>query len=404
MTGRWRLHRAVVAVMAVGCACAGAPASAQTVGPAPQQAKPGKAAAARPEADPAAAEKALELGIHSYDAGKLEPAVGALSAALQHGGLREPSMGRALYYRGMAYRKLGKPAQAISDLTSALWLKTALTESQRADAMKQRAEAYREAGLGEAPSTTAAVVPPAASEPAKPEPTRTAKAEPAAEPARPAPVASGAAIASASPAPSSSSGGFGFGNVFGGLFGGSAAAPAPAAPPPPVTVAAATVEARPAPAAAGPAAAPAAAAPLIAAPPPAPPATTGSIGPAVSSWNQPATADKPAPQTKVGAATVAVAAATPPLAPAPRVSANGHFRVQVAAVRSRDEADAVVARLKNEMSGKLAAAEPSVDEAVFGNMGTFYRVRLGPYASAQEAGRVCAGLKAGGFDCLMNQN
>ncbi len=62
-------------------------------------------------------------------------------------------MAKALYYRGTAYRKQGKPAQAISDLTTAAWLKGGLSDSDRAQAMEQRQLAYSEAGLGsQAPS------------------------------------------------------------------------------------------------------------------------------------------------------------------------------------------------------------------------------------------------------------
>ena len=47
-------------------------------------------------------------------------------------------MAKALFYRGVAYRQQRKPAQAISDLTSALWLKGGLGGSDRADALQQR--------------------------------------------------------------------------------------------------------------------------------------------------------------------------------------------------------------------------------------------------------------------------
>jgi cell division protein FtsN len=33
-------------------------------------------------------------------------------------------------------------------------------------------------------------------------------------------------------------------------------------------------------------------------------------------------------------------------------------------------------------------------------MGAFYRVRFGPFASAQETEAVCAKLQGSGFDCL----
>ena len=49
----------------------------------------------------------------------MDQAAQALSQALQ-GGLPSRQMAKALYHRGVAYRRQGKPAQAISDLTSAL--------------------------------------------------------------------------------------------------------------------------------------------------------------------------------------------------------------------------------------------------------------------------------------------
>ncbi len=54
------------------------------------------------------------------------------------GNLPPAIMARALYMRGVAYRQQSKPAQAISDLTSALWLKGGLAAEDRADALKQR--------------------------------------------------------------------------------------------------------------------------------------------------------------------------------------------------------------------------------------------------------------------------
>ena len=85
----------------------------------------------------------------SYQAGKLEPAVESLSAALRGGGLSSTDMARALFYRGVAYKKQSKPGLAISDLTSSLWLKNGLTDPERANATAERADAYRLAGLGD---------------------------------------------------------------------------------------------------------------------------------------------------------------------------------------------------------------------------------------------------------------
>ena len=63
------------------------------------------------------------------------------------GNLPPAIMAKALLYRGIAYRQQKLPAQAIADLTSALWLKGGLGESDRADALRQRTSAYQEAGL-----------------------------------------------------------------------------------------------------------------------------------------------------------------------------------------------------------------------------------------------------------------
>jgi cell division septation protein DedD len=75
--------------------------------------------------------------------------VQSLSATLAGGNLPPAVMARALYVRGLAYRHQNKQAQAISDLTSALWLRGGLGGDERADALKQRIEAYADAGLTE---------------------------------------------------------------------------------------------------------------------------------------------------------------------------------------------------------------------------------------------------------------
>jgi cell division protein FtsN len=78
--------------------------------------------------------------------------------------------------------------------------------------------------------------------------------------------------------------------------------------------------------------------------------------------------------------------------------------MQVAAVRSREEADMLVARLLTEHGGELGGRDPRIDEAVIGNMGTFYRVRVGPYADATEPKQLCGTLHGNGFDCLVVTN
>jgi hypothetical protein len=74
--------------------------------------------------------------------------------------------------------------------------------------------------------------------------------------------------------------------------------------------------------------------------------------------------------------------------------------VQLAAKRTETEALALAAKAKREHASLLGPRGQSVDRAVFGNMGAFYRVRFGPFASAQETRSVCAKLQGSGIDCL----
>jgi len=100
---------------------------------------------AGPRASPGT--KSLEAGIEAYQEGAIEVAVETLSDALLQGKLSETRTAQALYYRGLAYRELGKPGQAIADLTKAMAAKNALSKADLKIAARNRAGAYREAGL-----------------------------------------------------------------------------------------------------------------------------------------------------------------------------------------------------------------------------------------------------------------
>ena len=95
----------------------------------------------------AGALRSLEAGISAYQEGAIEVAVETLSDALLQGNLSETKTAQALYYRGLAYRELGKPGQAIADLTKAMAVKNALSKGDLKVAARNRAGALREAGL-----------------------------------------------------------------------------------------------------------------------------------------------------------------------------------------------------------------------------------------------------------------
>lgn len=404
-----------------------------------------------------AAKRAYEGGVKAYGAGKYQNAIDQLSVALRGGGLGTAEMAKGLYYRGLAYKKLSKPGLAISDLTSALWLKNGLNDTDRANATAERAEAYKAAGVAE----SSVAPPPAARVEAAPAPT--APAPVAAAPAPTAPTAS----ASAPQAVTSSASDGGFPQPL--TMGAETAAPATpryartddkvtsgvpsqssALEQPYATDAASAVHSVPA-AAQAPAAQPVlSAAPMDQAPaastsvaspgvgsavsgffsnlfgsstsPTQAPAavqtasttTTAPVSPQTSSWQGSSLTQSSASAaaSKPAAAAVKPAAAAPapvktaaaaPAAAAPKIK-GGKYKLHIAAVRSRAEADALAQKLMAEHGQAFASRTASVDEAVIGSMGKFYRVRVGSYATPDEPRGVCNTLRTSGYDCLVVSN
>lgn len=415
------MHAKTLICAAVGAAVALAAPSlslAQNVPAAPQA-----------EKKPAATGvKSYEAGTKAFEAGKYGPAIQSLSNALSLGGLSSQQMAKALYYRGVAYRKTGKSAQAISDLTSAVWLKNGLGDADRAAAMDQRQGAYTEAGLGSATPIGAAPLDAPAAAPSPPSgAVATAAPQPGPAPAAIAapdsatsswsatsaknaaeasvpdlstPAGGYATLsspdapslsampqgdASASPAAAPMAGvgdaisnagssvtGF-FSNMFGGNAGSATAEPS-------AEVATAGVDT-------------AAASPSSNAAPLPPAAATG--------W-QATTTGPGAPPASPSAAPAVIPEARKKVAAAenPRAKGAGKYRLQVSIVRSREEAESITAALRAQHAAEIGVATAAIDEVTFGN-NTFYRVQVGPYASAAEPGQFCTALKPKGYDCLV---
>ena len=297
----------------------------------------------------------FEGGIKAYQVGKYEEAQRAFEAAIRTG-MPSEQMPRVLYYRGLTFRKLGKPGFAVSDLTSALWLKGGLSEAERADAIKARALAYHESGVSDVPPVPQSTY---AEAPALPGRSKTASA---------AAAASDAPAASSSAPASSSSGGIG--GFFSGLFGGGSSSEQGQ------TSTASIPSSSPA-------------------------AESTGWGAQTEVAPQAAAAPTRAPEIAAPFVTQVASIAAPEPAAAAPLPVSGGIRLQVAAVRSRSEAEALAGLLVGRHSGQLGGRRPEVDKSVIGSMGTFYRVRLGPYASEQEPQQLCVALRADGFDCLV---
>jgi SPOR domain len=344
--------------------------------------KPAGPAAAKKKHDPAEAQRAVESAGKMLAAGKTDQAIQVLSATLAGGNLPPAIMAKALLYRGTAYRQQKKPAQAISDFTSALWLKGGLSESDRADGLRQRTAAYAEAGLSQAGEAS----PGAASKetPSKDRPASPASSVPWSDGTTTS--APAAALKEEPSAPAAAGGGW---NLFANLFGGgsgSAGATQPAAPAAP----------RPDPAASSESSSAQRAAPARRA------QASGWSGQTEVESERGARVETAATTTKQEPQRRAVAAPEPRSKSDP--SKNDPLRIQIAAVRTQAEAQALAAKVVREHAGSLAKRQPQIDQTIVGNMGSFYRVLIGPFASAQETQNICAKLKGAGLDCLVTAN
>lgn len=78
--------------------------------------------------------------------------------------------------------------------------------------------------------------------------------------------------------------------------------------------------------------------------------------------------------------------------------------IQVASLRSQGDALRVVGKLNKALPDLTASRRPTIDETLIGNMGTFYRVTLGPFASGRAGQSACKQVRATGMDCFLLTN
>ena len=330
---------------------------------------------------------ALSAGAASFTAGKYDLAVRQLTAAINSEGLSPESTAKALYYRGLAQQRLGNSPRAISDLGAAIWL--GLPSADRVSAMVNRGLAYRAAGLArEAEAEIAAARKIGGS--GQVDQLLAQSGTSARETAAIAAFSTEVRAEQSRPAPAPRA----------------AVREAPAAAPAPATQTAAASEAgawtttaqEERPSSGGnrltrwwgsirgrntepePAQAPSAAA----TPQPAPAAWT----------TQTQVADASTASPESGAR---YAAATP-AAPAP--AASGDYRLQLSPTRSEAEAMALWRQVASQ-NQEIATLRPVVQKTDMGNLGTFYRLQIGPFPDKAESLKVCNALKRSGVDCFL---
>ncbi len=108
---------------------------------------------------------------------------------------------------------------------------------------------------------------------------------------------------------------------------------------------------------------------------------------------------KPAKTVKPEPAPVAEKPAASP-SPAP-VPAGGAYQVQLAALSSRDHAQASWSRLSKKHADVLGGLKADILRADLGEKGVIYRLRAGPAGDEAAARSLCASLAARKVDCIV---
>jgi tetratricopeptide (TPR) repeat protein len=343
----------------------------------------------------------LKNGAASLAAGKYDAAVRQLSSTINSDNASPSEAAKALYLRGIAYRKMGEPARAVADLGAAIWL--GLPQDDRVKALVNRGLAYKAAGLGReaeaelaaarklggsgeidaliaegggAPAGAAAIaafateVTPGDAGAALPPPS----APPATRTANAAPGDWSTSVADESK-PANNSGGNRVTRWFGSLTDSSSESSAP--PPAP--------------------------APAQAAPPPKPAAPPSAA--ASSSWSTSTETQDAAPSgggesgSRWSRLWGRTAEADPAAQPAAAPSAAGAYRLQLATSRSEAEAQALWKKVSQSQG--LGGVGHDIERVEIGSFGTFYALRIGPFPDKSESLKVCNALKRSGIDCSL---
>lgn len=365
----------------------------------------------------------LKSGAASLNSGNYNAAVRQLSAAVNDRNSSKGQAAKALYLRGLAYRKLSKPGRAISDLGAAIWL--GLPPDDKVRALVNKGLAYKSAGLsshgdtefararsasssskvdrliaenggggvtgssvevssgipresdsiwtrwipsfgGEAtPRPTGAPTP---TPTPTPTPSPAAAPEPAPTKTAAAPTSGWGASVSDGEAKESSSGVSGW---FKSLTGDSASttiAVAPATTPPPPKKTSTAPKRTVAP-------------------------------PTAASWAANTETQKVASKSSGSGLGrwFGGGSSSPSSAPAAAPAGKG-YQVQFANSRSQADAKALWKQVQAKNS-QLASVQPRIEKVDIGSFGTFYSLKVGPYASQSQSTKVCNALKRNGTDC-----
>jgi hypothetical protein len=104
-------------------------------------------------------------------------------------------------------------------------------------------------------------------------------------------------------------------------------------------------------------------------------------------------------QPEAGAAPGTRVATASPTAPVPS-GGGGNYLLQLSPTRSEAEASALWKTVIKQ-NQQLASLQPRVEKTDMGNLGTFYRLQIGPFPDKAESLKLCNALKRSGVDCFL---
>jgi hypothetical protein len=87
-----------------------------------------------------------------------------------------------------------------------------------------------------------------------------------------------------------------------------------------------------------------------------------------------------------------------------RSHAVGTYAVQISSQRSEADAQRAFESLQLKFPEQLRNRKPIIVKLSLADHGVFYRVYVGPFTTAEEAGDFCGNLKTAGGQCIVQQN
>ena len=111
----------------------------------------------------------------------------------------------------------------------------------------------------------------------------------------------------------------------------------------------------------------------------------------------------PAPPAADTASTEIAAVAPSETPTPPPTTASEGYLVQISSQRSAEQAQSAYADAQRRFPSLLGSLTPQIQQADLGAKGIYYRVKVGPWATRDEAVKVCESLKAAGGSCLVTR-